>query len=196
METGKQTRIRRYGCSLIDKAGLIALASLWAVNGVPPAYSDVATVSQTLQAQLFAVGKVSVPSSLTLKSTGTVFSPYVGSLNLRYRIRSTPSGTGGNITVQATGDFSPSGGPSISNGPLTYTCSAVSLGTPCSGVNSVSLSSQTNVATIPPAACTGGGAPCSAVDPNSLTIDFSLENDPSFKTGNYSAVVTFTISST
>lgn len=195
METGRFIPQHRNGRSFAWKAGLTALASLWATNGVPPARSDVASVSQTLNAQLAAVGKVSVPASVTLTPTGTVFSPYAGSLTLRYRVRSTPSGTGGTITVQATGEFSPSGGPLISSGALTYTCSGATLGTACSGVNTASLSSQANVATLPPAACTGGGAPCSAADPNSVNINFSLENNPVYETGSYTAVVVFTISS-
>lgn len=196
MEILQKVRPVRNGCSFWMKAGLIACASLWAVNGVPPARSDVATLLQTLNVQLDAVGKVSAPASVNLIPTGTVFSPYGGSLTLLYRVRSTPSGAGGNITLQATGDFSPSGGPTVTNGGLSYTCSAATLGTPCAGSQVVSLTGQTNVATIPPAACTGGGAPCSSADPNSVKLDFLLQNDPGYQTGSYSANVTFTISST
>jgi hypothetical protein len=196
MEIQRNVGRRRTGRSFIIKAGLAACACLWAADGVPPAQSDVATLTQTLNAQLNAVGKVSAPSSLNLTSTGTVFSPYAGSLTLLYRVRSTPLGSGGNITVQATGDFSPSGGPTIPSGGLTYTCSAATLGTPCAGSQTVSMATQTNVATIPTSACTGGGGACSAADPNSVKMNFSLSNSPAYSTGSYSATVTFTISST
>jgi hypothetical protein len=196
METLSTKWLRRIGHSFWMKAGLTACASLWAANGVPPAHSDVATLLQTLNAQLEAVGKVSSPASVNLIPTGTVFSPYGGSLTLLYRVRSTSSGTGGNITVQATGDFSPSGGPTVPSGGLSYSCSAATLGTSCSGSPVVSLTGQTNVATIPPAACTGGGGACSADDPNSVKLDFLLQNDPGYRTGSYSATVTFTISAT
>ena len=196
METRRNQWRHRNGRSIVIQAGLIVCASLWAADGVPPARSDVATLTQTINAQLNAVGKVSAPSSLTLTPTGTVFSPYGGSLTLLYRVRSTPGGTGGNITAQATGNFSPSGGPDISTGGLTYTCSAATLGAPCTGNQTVSLSSQTNVATIPASACTGGGGACSAADPNSVKLDFLLTNDPQYQTGSYSATVTFTISAT
>ena len=196
MEILQTTWRRRNGRTFLMKAGLIACVSYWTANGVPPARSDVATLFQTLNAQLAAVGKVSAPASVNLIPTGTVFSPYGGSLTLLYRVRSTPGGTGGNITLQATGDFSPSGGPTVPGGGLSYTCSAATLGTPCTGSNVVSLTGQTNVATIPPSACTGGGAPCSAADPNSVKVDFLLQNDPGYQTGSYSATVTFTISST
>src|SRR3990170_3779029 len=170
MEILRTTWLRRNGRSFLMKAGLIACASYWTANGVPPARSDVATLLQTLNAQLAAVGKVSSPASVNLTPTGTVFSPYGGSLTLLYRVRSTPGGTGGNITVQATGDFSPSGGPTVPGGGLSYTCSAATLGTPCTGSPVVSLSGQTNIATIPPSACTGGGGACSAADPNSVKV--------------------------
>src|SRR5436309_15611985 len=103
METVRTGWLQCNGRSFLVKAGLTACASLWATNGVPPARSDVATLAQTISTQLNAVGKVSAPSSVTLIPTGTVFSPYSGSLTLLYKVRSTPGGTGGLITAQATG---------------------------------------------------------------------------------------------
>jgi hypothetical protein len=196
MEILRNKRQHRSGRSFLVKAGLAAWVSLYAGDGVPPARSDVETLTQTINAQLSAIGKLSVPSSLTLTPTGTVFSPYGGSLAVLYRVRSTPLGSGGTITIQAAGDFSPSGGPSVANGVLGYTCSAATLGTACAGSQTVSLATQTNVATIPPSACTGGGAPCSAADPNSVNVNFLLQNNPNYQTGSYSGVVTFTISAT
>jgi hypothetical protein len=186
----------RSGRSYIVKAGLMACAIFSAANGVPPARSDVATLTQSINAQLNPLGKVSAPASLTLTPTGTVFSPYGGTVTLLYRARTTPAGTGGTITVQATGEFSPSGGPTVSSGGLTYTCSAATLGTPCSGTKTVSLAAQTNVATIPASSCTGGGGACSAADPNSVKLDFLLTDSPQYQTGSYSATLTFTISAT
>ena len=177
-----------------SRAGPIALACLGGIFFAPSADSDTATLSQTLNLQLAAIGKLSVPASITLTSTGTVFNTYTGSLTLSYRARSTPAG-GGTITVQSTGEFSPAGGPTVSSGTFTYACSAATLGTPYSGPLTLSLVSQTNVLTIPPGACTGGGAPCSAADPNSVVVNFSLANDPAYETGSYTAVLTFTISS-
>jgi hypothetical protein len=196
MEIRTITWPRRCGRSYVVKAGLIACAVLGAANGVPRARSDVATLPQTINAQLDPLGKVSAPASLTLTPTGTVFSPYAGTATLLYRARTTPAGTGGTITVQATGEFSPSGGPTVSSGGLTYTCSAATLGTACSGIQTVSLATATNVATIPASACTGGGGACSSADPNSVQVNFSLTNSPQYQTGSYSATVTFTISGT
>jgi len=194
METNCFKGRNRNTHSVWGKIGLAALASFWASNGVPPAQSDVATVSQMLNADLSAAGKVSVPASLSLTPAGGVFSPYAGSMTLRYLVRTTPGGSGGNVTVQATGDFNPAGGPTVSSAGLAVSCSGATLGTPCAGQNPVGLASSTNLVAIPPSACTGGGGACSEGSPNTVSLDFSMANDPSYETGSYTAVVTFTIS--
>ena len=95
------------------------------------------TTTQTLSAQINAIGKVSVPAS-------------------------------GSLTMPATADFSPAGGPSIAGGQLTYTCSAATLGAACSGTQTASTSSQASVVTMGASLCTGGGGSCSSVNPNTL----------------------------
>jgi hypothetical protein len=138
-------------------------------------------------------------NTVTLTKTGTVFNTFTGSLTFNYRARTTQSSGTGNITVKATSDFSPAGGPSIGTPPtasdkLTFTCASASLGTPCSGTQTVSLATAATVLTIPATSCTGGGGACSSTDPNTETVNFSLTNDPKYKTGSYSATLTFTIS--
>jgi hypothetical protein len=179
-----------------NRAGLRTLIVLWGIMTAPLAHSATAYVAQTLNAQLAAIGKVSVPGSISLAATGTVFNTYSNSLTISYRIRSTGTGTGGTITVKASADFSPGGGPAVSNNTFNYTCSGASLGTPCSGTQTVSLSAATSVLTIPAGVCTGGGAPCSSADPNTESISLTLANDPGYQTGTYSATLLFTISST
>ena len=66
MEILRKMWLARNGRSFWMKAGLTACASLWATNGVPPARSDVDTLTQSLNVQLDAVGKVSAPVSLNL----------------------------------------------------------------------------------------------------------------------------------
>ncbi len=152
------------------------------------------TTTQTLSAQVNAIGKLSVPASLTVTNAGTTFVAYSGNLTVSYRARTT-SGTGSaSLTLRATADFSPAGGPSITGGQLTYSCSAPSLGAACSGTQTVSTSSQTSVVTMGAGVCTGGGGSCSATDPNTVQSTFTLANNPAFKTGTYSATITFTIS--
>ena len=60
----------------------------------------------------------------------------------------------------------------------------------------ISSTGQTLVVVIPGQACTGGGGACSSADPNSVSINFVLSNDPGYQTGTYSAQLTFTISAT
>ena len=150
------------------------------------------TTTQTLSAQIDAIGKLSVPASLTVTSAGTTFAAYSGSLNVSYRARTT-AGTGiGSLTMRATADFSPAGGPSIASGQLSYTCSAATLGAACSGIQTASTASQTNVVTMGAGLCTG--VSCGSVDPNTVQSTFTLSNNPAFKTGTYSATLMFTIS--
>ncbi len=157
--------------------------------------SGTGTTTQTLSGQLSPIGKLSVPASLTLTKTAPIFGSYTGTLTLSNRVRTTSTGTAA-ITVQASSDFAPSGGPSAGSGALTYTCSAASYGTACTGTRTASTVSQTPVVNFSSSACTGGGGGCSGSDPNTVQIDFTLANDTAFKVGTYSAVLTFTASAT
>lgn len=153
-----------------------------------------ATASQTLNLNLGANAKIAVvQSAVNLSSTGPLFSKFAGSVTLQYKIR-TSVGTGSSsITTSATGEFSPSSGPRIADGDLSYTCGAATLGVPCSGVQTVGTSSQSNVVTVGSGACTGAG--CSGADPNTVTVQLDLANSPTYRTGTYSTGLTFTISS-
>jgi hypothetical protein len=188
-----------------EKTGLgrqAAVRALWVVRllvlGCLPACCLAATASatQTLSASLSPIGKLQVVANLALVGSGTLFTAFSASMSANYKIRTTPSGSG-SMTVRATSDFSPAGGPAISTGVLTYTCSGATLGTACSGTQTVSTAAQTPVVTVPAARCTGGGgAYCSSSNPNSVSLSFALVNDPQYKTGPYSAILTFTISAT
>ena len=152
-----------------------------------------AQTSQGLTAQINPMGKLSVPGSVTLTTSGTTFLAYTGSLIASYKMRTTPGGSG-SMTVQASADFTPAGGPTVSTGQLTYTCAAATLGTSCSGMQTISTTTQTPVVNAGAGICTGGGAPCSASNPNSVQMNFSLTNSPAFKTGTYSITLTFNVS--
>jgi hypothetical protein len=152
------------------------------------------TATQTLSAQVNAIGKLSVPAASTVTSAGTTFAGYTGSLTVSYKARTTAATGSGSLTVTASADFSPAGGPSIASGQLTYTCSAATLGAACVGTQTASTASQTNIATIGSSACTGGGGSCSTVNPNTVLASLSLSNNPTYKTGTYSATLIFTIS--
>jgi hypothetical protein len=161
-----------------------------------------AQTTQTLEAVISPLGGLfSFPNAVTLTKTGTNFTNYAGSLTVQYDARTTPSGSGGSITVKATADFAPSGGPSIASPPSTgdalkYTCSGATQGAGCSGTQTVSTTTSTSVVTIPVSECTGGGGSCSSASPNTVTLNFTLTDDPKYSVGSYSATLTFTISAT
>jgi len=159
------------------------------------------TALQTLSVTISPVGGLYSISALALTKAGTVFNNYTGTIaTFQYRARATDTTGSGSITVKATTDFSCSGGPCIATPPspgdaLTYTCSGATLGTACSGTQTVSTTASTPVLTLPASACTGG-SPCSlnTPDPNTVSLTFALTNNPLYQTGNYSATLTFTIS--
>ncbi|MBI3665743.1 MAG: hypothetical protein HY236_05865 [Acidobacteria bacterium] len=157
--------------------------------------SNTGSTTQNLSAQINPIGKLSVTAGIPLTTSATTFIGFSGTLPVSYRVRTTPGG-GGAITMQATSDFAPAGGPSLSTGALPYTCGSASLGTSCSGAQTVSKTAQTPVLTVPGGVCTGGGGACSASDPNSVTVNFSLTNDPQFQTGAFAASLMFTIIAT
>jgi hypothetical protein len=179
----------------IQRSILRAFISFLGVSlSVPSrAFSATMTVTNNLAATIQANGELSVPGTTTLSHSGTLFASFTGTLTLQYRARTTSAG-GGTITLKATRDFQ-SGGPSVSSGDLSYSCGAAGLGTACTSTTA-STASATTVVTLPSAACTGGGAPCSGTDPNSVLVNFTLSDRPSVQTGTYTANVQFTISAT
>lgn len=151
------------------------------------------SVSNTLDATIQANGSLSAPSSTTLTNTGTIFNSFTGTISVQYRARTSSSG-GGTLTLKVTQDFQ-SGGPSVVSGDLTYTCASAGLGTACSQTTA-STTAATSVVTLPASACTGGGSPCSASNPNTVSVTFTLADRPAVVTGTYTANVQFTISAT
>jgi hypothetical protein len=184
---------------------LSLLAVLLAFGSVPVsthAQTTLGTQTLTLIAQPDGL-LYGFPNSVTLSKAGTLFNSYTGAVTIQYRARTTAASGTGSITVKASTDFvCASGGPCITTPPtvgdaLTYTCTGATLGSNCAGTQTVSTGAGTNVVTaIPAAACTGGGSPCSTADPNTVNLNFSLTDDPKYKTGSYSATLTFTISAT
>jgi hypothetical protein len=184
---------------------LVLLAALTALAVAPQgAHAQTILGTQTLNLIVQPDGLLyGFPNSLTLSKAGTLFNTYAGTLTVQYKARTTASSGPGNITLRATSDFvCASGGPCIATPPttgdaLTYTCTSATLGSNCAGVQTVSTASSTTVVTaIPAAACTGGGSPCSTADPNTVNLNFNLTDDPKYRTGAYSATLTFTISAT
>lgn len=170
---------------------MIVLASL----ASSPLSADIRTANQTANVTILPLGVLTVNSTLLLIRSGGPFTPYTGTLPISYRARTTPAGSGA-ITVQALGDFSPAGGPSIAAGALMYTCTTDGYAAPCTGSQTVSSTVQRPVINLGGGACTGGGNGCSANDPAGAAATFLLTNDPSTPTGTYSVTLIFTLSCT
>ena len=150
------------------------------------------TGTTTLSISVAAAAAIRIDTSTTnLTTGGSAFgSAYTGTTNLTYKVRTTQTTGAGSITLQVTSDFSPSGGPSLGAGDLlTYTCTAASSGTACSGSQTAATGSSTPVVTFAADAhsATAGDAGSTA---------WSLPNNPRYQTGTYTATVTYTISAT
>ena len=106
---------------------------------------------------------------------------------MTFSIRTTKVGGSGSITLQAA-EFTTAGGPLVSAGNLTYSCSGTpSVGTKCAGPITASVSTATTVLS-----AVGADAKANA---QVVNVDWTLANSPSFSTGSYSSTVTFTLAS-
>ena len=175
------------GRSLMRQWRRFAMVLLLPVSGT----GDIQTTTQTLSANVSPNGTLSLPAGVDLRSPDARFGTLAGSLTVSYWARTSASG-GGAVTVQANSDFSPAGGPSVN--AVTFTCSGATLGVGCSGSQPLATSTQTSVVSLPGGACTGGGGVCSAQEPNTVLLTFSVLISPRYKTGTYSAQMTVTIS--
>lgn len=157
-----------------------------------PLGGNTLSTSQSVSVSLQAAGKLSVTSSASLVRGGAPFSDFTVTVPVSYKARTTSTGSGA-ITVQASGEFSPTGGPTVASGDLTYTCTSATLGTACSGSPTISTSSQTSVVSIPKSTCMGGTG-CSSANPASMNLNFTVANSPAHQTGSFTVSLTFTIS--
>jgi hypothetical protein len=146
----------------------------------------VRTGSTTVTANVAADASITV-STPTVLSAGAAFGAFTGSTTVTFSIRTTKVGGSGSITLQAA-EFTTAGGPLVSAGNLTYSCSGTpSVGTKCAGPITASTSAPTAVLS-----SVGADAKANA---QVINVDWSLANSPAFSTGSYSSTVTFTLSS-
>jgi hypothetical protein len=172
--------------------GIVLAAILWLPAAAPAVTSS---ITNSLTANIEANATITVPATTALTVGGTTFNtPFTGTTSLTYKARTTATGSGGNLTLQVTQDFQ-AGGPSAAAGNLSYTCGAAGLGTAC-GATTASTTMATNVVTIGTSKCTGGGGSCSASNPNTVVVTFSIPDVSTIKVGTYNATVKFTISAT
>lgn len=130
--------------------------------------------------------------ALVLTQTGNNFSPYTGTANYTYFIRTTTVGGSGAVTVEVTTDFSNGAAnkPSVATPPtagdvLSYVGAVSAPGTAASA--NASTTAQTNIATF-------GAAAHSTFAGNTGSVAWTLTNDPLYPTGSYTSTITYTIS--
>ena len=157
------------------------------------AHAQGSTGTSAVSLTVTAEASITVNTGTTMLTSSGIFADYTGSTSLTYLIRTTQTTGSGNIVLKVTTDFNcAAGGPCVATPPtagdkLAYTCTADAPGTACSGSQTASTSATTPVASFGADAHTNtAGA--------SATVGWSLTNDPIYKTGPYSATVTFTIS--
>jgi hypothetical protein len=179
--------------NLLQTLSLLALALLFTVS-VGYAQGS-ATGPTTVSVTVGPEASLTVNSTTTLTTTGSVFNNFTGTTTATYLIRTTQSGGSGTITLKVTTDFSPANGPSVATPPtagdaLKYTCGGASPATPCTGTQTASTSTSTPLVTF------GADAHTTTTSGSTATASWTLTNDPVYKTGTYTATVTFTIAAT
>jgi hypothetical protein len=161
---------------------------------VPCAFAQSTPVTSKVIVNVVAEAGLTVPTDATLTSTGTLFANYTGSSTFTYYIRTSSGSSGnGNIQLMVSTDFSPANGPSVANSgssgdTLTYMSAPTLPATPPTTAQTASTSAATPVASFGPNAHSAKGGT------SGNTVNWTLVNDPQYVTGNYSAVVTWTIS--
>jgi hypothetical protein len=151
-----------------------------------------ATGTTTLSVAVAAESAISVTTATTnlteATDTGIFGSPYTGTANSSYKVRTTKGGGAGSITVKISADFA-AGGPSVATPPtgdaMTYSCTAAASATPCVGPVTASTASATNAHSAAGVGSSDAG-----------TVSWTLPNDPVYNTGTYTATALFTISAT
>ena len=155
---------------------------------LPACAAAQSTATTTLSVTVATAGTISIGNSSTALTASTTWGDYTGTTSGTVRMRTSKTGGSGSVTVEITTGFA-SGGPDVDN--LTYTCSVDedSEATACSGTVSASDTAGTSVLSM-------GTDGHTADTGDSFSVEWSLENLPSYTPGSYSATATFTVSAT
>ncbi len=179
----------------MKKIFAVALLALFVSTFAHAQFASSGTTNLNLTVGAEAGIQINTANTAMSSATTNFSTPFTGTTNFTYKIRTTKVGGTGSITAQVTTDFTAAtNGPSVAAPPtagdvLAYTCSVTGPGTACSGSVNASTSSATSVATFGADAHSAGAG-------NSGSVAWSLTNDPIYPTGSYTATVTFTISAT
>ena len=134
-------------CTVASRFGRVAAVLVFA-----PAFllGATGTTTQTLSAQIDAIGKLSVPASLTVTTAGTTFVAYSGGLSVSYRARTTATTGSGSLTLKLPTILAQPADPPSQVDSLTIR-SAATLGAACSGTQTASTAACISAVTLGPA---------------------------------------------
>lgn len=146
------------------------------------------TATTSLSVTVSSAATISISTATTTLTAATTWGDYTGTTTGTVRMRTSKTGGSGSVTVQITTAFA-AGGPAMSN--LSYTCTVAetSEATACSGSVDASATAGTSVLTM-------GTDGQTADAGDSFSVNWSLDNLPSYTEGSYSATATFTVSAT
>jgi hypothetical protein len=176
----------------MKKTSTLVAFALLLVASLAQAQTGTTAPTNNVNLTVAAEAGLTIAGDANLTSVGTNFSNYTGNTNFTYYVRTAAGGGLGSINLKVTSDFNGTGGPSVTTPPtggdaLTYLNTISAPGSAVAGSQTASTASTTPVATFgPDAHSTKAG--------NSGSVAWTLSNDPLYKTGSYTAVVTFTIS--
>jgi hypothetical protein len=147
------------------------------------------TGTTNLNVTIAAEAAIRVDTANTNLTSAGSFADFTGTTNYSYKIRTTTAGGAGAVVVKISTDFP--GALSVTNNNLSYTCGvtapASGTATACSGSTTASTS-DTGAATF------GANTHSATTGTTGNSVAWTLLNDPSYPTGSYTAVATFTIS--
>jgi hypothetical protein len=172
---------------------ILALTALALLLAASSAFAQGATQQTNyLNVAVAPEASLAAVNNTSLTEGSGAFASYTGSTSLTFSVRtSKASGTGGGtISFKIANDFTDTSSDTISVAAnLTYSCSAGSVGTACSGSsNPIALSTAETIVTFANDVH-GSGATAS--------VGWTLANNPNYETNtSYSTIVTYTISVT
>lgn len=158
------------------------------------AFSQIDTKPSNVTVTVSNEASILTASAATLSKADTLFGSFTGSSTITYKIRTTEVGGGGTLKVSVA-QFAPTTGPTLgATSDLSYSAPLLTSGG--SGVATAGAA-QANVNAATNYTVVSFGTDFHSADAgDQAQIDWTLLDRPTYKTGNYTAVATWTISAT
>lgn len=168
-------------------AGLLASSSLFAqFNPTGTTTLSVSVIAESA-IRIDTVGNTALANG----ASSSFGSSFVGTTNFSYKVRTSQAGAGGTITVKAGGPLTDATADTIAANLVTFASTAtIAVGTANAQSGTLSDTAQQSLTTFGADSHSTAGAANSSTG----TVTWTLPDDPAYKTGAYTSVVTFTIS--